>query len=184
MVYQPRLHHNQRTGEIDLIGRCEGGRVAWGFWGGVLIALCIVLMVWRMGFGRYFEFSEVTLAAVFAAIGVLLWRFGRRTTLSEIRLAQFDLNAGTLRLLGSGVDGSRALLHADDLVEVVFGMTHYPVTKNGIRIHAFSLLVRGPDDHLYPVVAATPHQGKLYEVAKLLSHFAKAPIRTVGRGVK
>jgi hypothetical protein len=184
LIFRPMLIPEAAGDAVQLIGRCERGRTAWGFWGVLTIVTAVLGIFAKMGVTRYVGYRDALLALGVITVGVILVRVGRWTSLDEVVLGRLDLVSREFQVRLGYQDKIRASLRLDDISEIVFGMTQYPFVQTRVRVHAFSLMVRGADDELTVVVVATPDKAELYEVAKVLSKFCDAPIKSVGDGIK
>jgi hypothetical protein len=184
LVFRPVLVPSAAGDVVQLMGRCERGRTAWGFWGVLTIVIGLLGILAKMGVTRYIDYGDALVALAVIAVGVVLVRVGRLTSLDEVVLGRVDLSARELQIRVGHTGEIRASLTLEEISEIVFGMTRYPLVQARVRVHAFSLMVRGGDDQLTPVVVASPDKAELYEVAKVLSQVCAAPIKSVGAGIK
>ena len=184
MVYQPRV---AATGVDSFEVRADAENtelIPWGFWGGLLV-LAVSLMIIVSVKGLY-SMWDVFWAIFALTFGVLLWRYGRRTTLEEKTILHVD-TARELVDWPTSVAGEGAIsLDFDQITEVVFGMTSYPVSdrRRDVKVHAFTLLLRDRRERLLPVIEATPNKEEAHEVGKLLAGELGMEITYVGKGIK
>lgn len=160
--------------------------IPWGFWGGMFaVAVGAVVFAYEGVTGLWAIWDMVgALAAI--AFGLLLMKFGTRTSLTDEPCAELDLQSGRLRLLSSSEGIALPDVHLDELTEIVFGMTRYPVSRErgAVNVDAYSLLVRHASDTLIPVVEVSPDKDSLYGVARFLSRVTGLNVTQVGRGIK
>lgn len=188
LVYEPRVallsdHF------VRIVGKREArGRIPWGFWGGLLVLMVLVFLV--TGARYVYEIWDILWALTALTIGVAMFRFGRRSTLEQQTLCEVDLREQRIVWPGfssAGAAPTRAdqlSLHFEDLSEVVFAMTDYPLSarKNDVRVDAFTLLVRDRFERLIPVIEATPNKNEAHQIAKILGGQLGLPISYVGKG--
>ena len=89
----------------------------------------------------------------------------------------------------SGADprqGGQLVVPLDQLTEIVFAMIYVPISakRPDTRIHAFTLLVRGPNAELLTLVEASPHKQETFALGLALSQLTGLPVSQVGEGVR
>jgi hypothetical protein len=180
LLYRPSLEQlDSGYFEIKASTRNEEAWT-WGFWGLVLVAGAFVSLLVRAP--NIFDFWSVITEIIGVTLGLLLYRFGRRTKLEEGRVGALDFERGVLHL----DRGEISTVRLDEIVELVFGMTHYPVEQHrpDARIHAFTFLIRREDGDLVPVVEASPQKAETFDVANAFSEMLDLPVTYVGKGIK
>lgn len=185
LIYRPRLVRAAPT-LFRLVGmRDNESVIPWGFWGGVFaLAVGLGVIIYE-GVSGLWAVWDLTWAIAAVVVGVITMRVGRRTSLEPEPCAEIDLDARTLRLTSSS-EVALPEVSLDEVTEIVYGMTSYPVSSaaNAVKIDAFSLLVRHGDNTLLPVVEASPDKDALYQVARFLSQVTRTPLTQVGLGVR
>lgn len=186
LIFRPMV---QRAGAQRFIiagKKDDDSVIPWGFWGGIFaVAVGAVVFAYEGVTGLWAIWDMLgALAAI--AVGLLLMRFGSRSSLTDEPCAEVDLTARTLRLLSSTEEMALPQISLDDIDEIVFGMTRYPVSRerDAVKVEAYSLLVRHASDTLLPVVEVSPDKELLYGVARFLSRVTGLDITQVGRGIK
>jgi hypothetical protein len=156
--------------------------VAWGFYGGILTAVAGVAGLAYEGLLGLWNVWPTFLFSFTLVVGLLMMRFGPRSTLDEREIATVDLVERTLTI---DADSSRPELLLDDVSEIVFGLTRYPLSgdKKSVRVQAASVLVR-VGDRLVTVVNACTDKDSAYGVARFLGSVTGLPVKQVGAGVK
>jgi hypothetical protein len=160
--------------------------IPWGFWGGLVAVAAGAVVLAYQGLTGLWAFWNLVWALIPMAFGLILMRFGSRSSLRAEPCAEIDLRTGTLRLLSSTENIALPEVRLDDLTEIVFGMTRYPVShdRGAVDVDAYSLLVRHASDTLIPVVEVSPDKDSLFAIARFLSRVTGLQIMQVGRGVK
>lgn len=185
LIYRPRVVRHSAT-LFQLVGmRDDEAIVPWGLWGGVFAAAVGVGLIIYEGVTGLWAFWDLTGAIAAIVIGLLLMRFGRRSSLEPEPCAEIDLEQRTLRLTSSA-EVALPIVSLDDITEVVYGMTSFPVSsaENAIHVDAFSLLVRYGDNLLLPVIEVSPDKDELYMIARFISQVTRTPLTQVGAGVR
>lgn len=186
LIFKPRVE--QPGPQIfRIVGRRDDpGTTPWGFWGGVLaVTVGLAVLAYEGVTGLWAIWDLVGSIAVIV-VGLLLLRFGARTSLTDEPCAEVDLAERRIRLLSSTESLPLPDLAIDDVVEVVFGMTRYPVSvgKDSPKVDAYSLLVRHHSDTLVPIVEVSPDKDELFGVARFIARVTGQPLTQVGIGVK
>lgn len=160
--------------------------IPWGFWGGVFAIVVGAAVLAYEGLTGLWAIWDLVGAIAAIAAGLLLMRFGTRSSLREEPCAEIDLHQGTIRLLSSTEGLALPEIRLADVTEVVFGMTRYPVSrgKGAVKVEAFSLLVRHSSDTLIPIVEVSPDKDHLFGVAKFVGSLVGRDVTQVGLGVK
>ena len=186
LVFEPALH--QVGPERYLVeGRREvDSGIPWGFWGGVLaLGALLLLLANAASFWTMWDFLWAALAAL---VGVFLYRYGRHTSLGDVILLDVDIGWGAMRWPTDALSGEGAerVVDFEGVTEVVFGMTRMPVTtrSRGVRVDAFTLLVRTTDDHLIPVIEGSPYKGEVHDIGRFLAEAIGCELTYVGRGIQ
>lgn len=186
LIFKPRVTRSAES-VFRIIGyRDNENVVPWGFWGGLLaVAVGAVVLAWE-GLTGLWAFWDLIGALAAVAVGLLMMRFGARTSLTEEPCAEVNVQTRRLRLLTSGEEVALPDVSLDDLEEIVFGMTRYPVSRDrgAVKVEAFSLLVRHNSNTLIPIVEASPDKDELFGVARFLAGTTGLRVTQVGRGVK
>lgn len=190
LVYEPRLRQMSRS-EVQVCGRREvPGLIPWGFWGGLLLAFVAYFLI--TGAQGFWSLWDILWALVALTVGILLFRFGRRSSRRlgvlcvlnferELIIWPIDSQASATSTPGSLGSGD-LVLSFDEIEEIVFAMIDYPLSKGGVEVHAFTLLVRGGADRLVPIIEATPAKEDAHEIAKMLAGQLRLNISYVGNG--
>lgn len=189
MIYDPLAHPVSEI-TLQIRGRrAVPGTVPWGFWGGFLVAMVSIFLI--TGARNVFYLWDIIWALVALAVGLALFRYGRRSTLRPEVLCELDLErqllqwpaAGTLRP-GAQPSQGELVLNFEDVTEVVFAMIDYPLDARepDLRVHAFTLLVRDTDERLIPIIEASPDKTETHQIARLLAHQLGRGISYVGKG--
>lgn len=168
---------------VRIIGRVDDETaIAWGFYGGVLTAVAGLVGLTYQGYLGLWNVGPTLLWSVVALFGILIARFGRRSTMEEREVASIDLVDRILTIKGDETH----VVDLDQITEIVFGLTRYPISgdKNSVRVQAASVLVRVEDDRLATVVNACTDKDATYGVARFLSSLTGFPVKQVGEGVK
>jgi hypothetical protein len=183
MVHEPRLQQ-VRAGAVELHADRENPSVIpWGFWGGILVLVVAGLLF--VSARSVYSMWDLIWALGAIAVGLLLWRFGRRDAMEDASLLEIDLERQQLMWLTEGQGQGGLTLDFDQITEVVFGMTAYPVSDpDDVKVDAFTLLVRDDRDELIPIIEATPHKEEAHEIGKFLAQQIGQNITYVGRGIK
>lgn len=183
MVHHPELQQF-RAGAVEVRAERENPSVIpWGFWGGLLALVVGVLVV--ASARSVYTLWDLLWAIGAIAFGVLLWRYGRRDAMEQTRLLEIDLDREQLMWLSDERAEGGITLDYDEITEVVFGMTEYPVSDpDDVKVEAVTLLVRDATDQLIPVIEATPHKESAHEIAKFIAGQVGHNITYVGRGIK
>lgn len=192
LVYDPIMRQVSHS-HFQVCGRREvSGTIPWGFWGGILIAFVAYFLI--TGSQGFWSVLDVAWAMVALTVGLVLFRFGRRSSrrLEVLCTLDFeremfvwptekDASTGAAQSsLGSG----DLVLNFDEIGEVVFAMIDYPLSqrKNEIDVHAFTLLVRDAEERLIPIIEATPAKEEAHEIAKMIASQLRLNISYVGNG--
>lgn len=186
LIYRPRVVRPSPT-LFRIVGdRDDEAVIPWGFWGGVFAIVVGASVIGYEGVTGLWAIWDLTGAIAAITIGLLLMRFGSRTSLREEPCAELDLAAGTLRLTSSSESAALPEVGLSELNEIVYGMTTYPVSSSpgAVRVQAYSLLVRHQSDTLLPIVEASPDKEALFGLAQFLGRVMRLPITQVGLGVK
>jgi len=190
LVYAPRLRQISHS-QFQICGRREvPGLIPWGFWGGLLLAFVGYFLI--TGSQGFWSLWDILWALVALTVGLLLFRFGRRSSrrLGVLCVLDFERELiiwpveqqaspnSTQNSIGSG----DLVLNFDEIEEIVFAMIDYPLSKDDIEVHAFTLLVRYGGDQLVPIIEATPAKEDAHEIAKMLASQLRLNISYVGNG--
>jgi hypothetical protein len=185
IVYEPTLYQNGPEQYVVEAKREKRGLIPWGFWGGLLfVGVAFTVLA---GAQSIYSFWDILWALVGLTVGALMYRYGRRSTVTEITLCEIDRRRGALHWPGGAQSGlEETLLSIEDVTEVVFGMTRLPVDESSTsaRVDAFALLVRTSNDELIPVVEGSPYKGNVHEIAKFLADATDTDLTYVGRGIR
>ncbi|RVU48417.1 hypothetical protein EA187_03000 [Lujinxingia sediminis] len=183
MVYSPYL--KERPGRaLQVLGERDNPSVVpWGFWGAVMLAgLLAAMIVFRgtSGLQSMWDLLWVMLAVV---AGSVMLKLGKKTSLEEHLLCELDLMRG---IVTWPVQGTELAVTFDEVEELVFGMTHYPISSDGegTRVHAFSLLLRDAQGRLVPIVEASPNKGETHQIGQVFARVLEVPLTYVGMGIK
>jgi hypothetical protein len=185
LVYEPRI---RQVGfdHYAVEGKCEDrNQVAWGFWGG-LLAIAVALLLLSSGFATI-SMWDLFWAMVAIGVGVLLYRFGERSSLREEVLCEIDIPREQLIWpAGTIADDEERHVRFDEVTEIVFGMTRLPVTSSDarVRVDAFTLLVRTPAEKLIPVIEGSPYKEEVHEIGEFLGELTGKSMTYVGRGIR
>lgn len=201
LIYDPRVHPVSDSA-VQIRGRREvPGTVPWGFWGGLLVAMVAVFLV--TGARNFFYLWDIIWALGALAVGLMLFRYGRRSTLREELLCTLDLERQLIqwpatrapRRGGKPVADTQPaqdalpaqgelVLSFDEVTEVVFAMIDYPLSAREpeVRVHAFTLLVRDSDERLIPIIEASPDKTETHQISRLLGHQLGRGVSYVGKG--
>lgn len=164
--------------------RSQKGVIAWGFWGGLLALVVAIGLI--VSASDIYTLWDIMGAVVVLAIGLMVYRYGRRSSMREEVLCEVDVERATLAWPAAEEGGAELVLPFDEVTEVVFGMTDFPVSpeRRDVHVHAFSLLVCDEAQRLIPVIEATPNKGEAHHIAKILADQIGQPIRYVGKGIQ
>ncbi|MFP4601005.1 MAG: hypothetical protein ACOC9J_00695 [Persicimonas sp.] len=182
LIYKPLIRPSG-TSRYEIRGQREDQSViAWGFWGGLLVVAVVLLLL--ASAQSFYGMTDIIWAVGALALGLLMYRYGKRSSLREEVLCEIDTRRQTIAWPTGTSDGAELALGFDELTEIVFGMTDYPVSEShkDVRVHAFTLLVRDADDRLIPVVEATPNKGEAHTIARIMSNEIGLGISYVGKG--
>ncbi len=183
LVYKPLIRPNGPA-RYEIRGQLEDkSLIAWGFWGGLLVFVVAILLI--LGARSVYNVWDILWALVALSFGIFLYRYGRRSSLREQVLCEVDIDRRILSWPFATGEGELALPF-DEITEIVFGMTDYPLSeqRKDVHVHAFTLLVRDADDRLIPVVEATPHKEEAHTIAKILANELEMRISYVGKGIQ
>lgn len=186
LIYKPQLRRPRPT-LFQIVGaRDNDNIVPWGFWGGVLAMVVSVLIIGYEGVTGLWAIWDLAGGIALLTAGLLMMRFGARTSLTDEPCAEIDLAEGTLRLTSSTEALALPEVRIADLTEVVYGVTTYPVSSapGAVHVEAYTLLVRHSSDTLLPVIEASPDKDAMYGLAMFLSRVTRLPLTQVGRGIK
>jgi hypothetical protein len=182
MVHEPELRQFE-PGVVEVHAERENpSLIPWGFWGGILVLIVAGLLF--VSARSVYSMWDLLWALAAIAVGLLAWRFGRRDAMEETRLLEIDMDRQQVMWLSDERDDGGIALDYEQITEVVFGMTEYPVSDDDVKVDAFTLLVRDDRDQLIPVIEATPHKEEAHEIAKFLAGQVGMNITYVGRGIK
>ncbi len=164
--------------------RSQSGVIAWGFWGGLLAVIVAVGLI--VSAASIYTLWDIMGAVLVLVVGVVLYRFGPRSSMRDDVLCEVNLDRATLAWPGALGSGAELVLPFDDVTELVFGMTDFPVSpkRRDVSVHAFTLLVRDDAQRLIPIIEATPNKGEAHNIAKILADEIGQPIRYVGKGIQ
>ncbi len=168
---------------IEIVGKYDDeAAVAWGFYGGILTAVTGLIGLTYEGLIGFYNVWPTFLFALALVVGLLLVRFGRRSTMEERVVATVDLVDRRLELLGEAA----SQVDLDEVQEIVFGLSRYPLSgdRGAVKVQAASVLVRIGDDRLVTVVNACTDKDATYGVARFLSGVTGLAVKQVGVGVK
>ncbi len=186
LIFKPRVDQvGPRSFRIMGL-RDDERTVPWGFWGGLLAVAVGVGILGYGGVTGLWALWDMVGAIAVLTVGILLMRYGARTSLAEEPCAEIDLSEGTIRLMSSTAGVALPEIRIADVTEVVFGMTRYPVSKGegAVNVEAYTLLVRHASDTLVPVVEVSPDKDQLFGVAKFIARVTGQRMTQVGIGVK
>ncbi len=187
LIYDPALEQVKERGQVRAFrvhGKVEGNAIAWGFWGGFLIVLVLALVVVFRGATGLYSTWDMFWVMIGVTIGALMFKAGRRSSQSKELLCEIDL-VQQMMLWPTGGETMLAVPF-DEITELVFGMTYYPVSqqRSDVMVHAFTLLVRDRQNRLIPIVEASPDKEETHEIAKFIGYNMKLPLTYVGLGIK
>lgn len=169
--------------EVHVIGRIDDETaVAWGFYGGLITAIAGLVGLTYEGLIGFWNVWPTFLFALALVVGLLMARFGRRSTMEEREIALVDLVDRRLTIRGDDTYD----IALDDVVEIVFGLTRYPISgdRRSVKVQAASVLVRLVDERLVTVVNACTDKDATYGVARFLGSLTGLSVKQVGEGVK
>jgi hypothetical protein len=184
LIYKPLIRPSGAS-RYEIRGQREDKSIiAWGFWGGLLVLVVLGLLI--ASAQTVYNVWDIIWFLAALAVGSLLYRYGRRSSLREEVLCEVDLERRTLAWPGAEQGDGEIVLYFDEINEVVFGMTDYPVSKSrqDVQVHAFTLLVRDAEDRLVPVVEASPDKEEAHTIAKILGNELNLRISYVGKGIR
>lgn len=182
LIYAPRIQPAGPS-RYEVRGEYEDKTiVAWGFWGGLVVAAAALFLI--LNSDSIYSLWDMLWALGAMGLGYLLYRYGKRSSLREIVLCEIDLLRGLFSWPAR--EGQRCTVSFEEVTELVFGMTEYPVSerKSDVYVHAFTVLVREGEERLVPVVEATPDKERAHGVAEALSRELRMPISYVGKGIR
>ncbi|WP_168210997.1 hypothetical protein [Persicimonas caeni] len=183
LVYNPLIRPSGQA-RYEIRGQLEDkSLIAWGFWGGLLVFVVTVLLI--LSAQSVYNVWDILWALVALSFGVFLYRYGRKSSLREEVLCEVDIERQQLAWPTAPGAGELALPF-EEITEVVFGMTDYPLSesRSDVHVHAFTLLVRDADDRLIPIVEATPNKEEAHTIAKILGNELQMHISYVGKGIQ
>lgn len=186
LVYDPSIAHDG-GGNFAVLGRIEDTRmVPWGFWGAVLLLGTFAGLVAFRGSTGLYTMSEHFWVLLAFMLGAGMYKLGAKTSLKTHRLLTIEVDRSMLVWEGKTKDAPSIVLPFEEVTELVFGMTSYPLAHNrrNIEIHAFTLLVRDSQDRLIPIIEASPNKEEAHMVAGALGQLLKQPLTYVGLGIK
>lgn len=184
LIYKPLIRPSGASCYEIRGQRDDKNIIAWGFWGGLLVLVVLGLLI--ASAQTVYNMWDIVWFLAALAVGSLLYRYGRRSSLREDVLCEVDLERRTLAWPGAEEGDGELVLYFDEINEVVFGMTDYPVSRSrqDVQVHAFTLLVRDADDRLVPVVEASPDKEETHTIAKILGNELNLRISYVGKGIR
>lgn len=187
LIYNPALEQVRERGRVRAFrvnGKVEGSAVAWGFWGAFLMVMVLALVVVFRGATGLYSIWDMFWVMVGLTIGALMFKAGKRSSQSKELLCEIDL-VQQMMLWPTGPETMLAVPF-DEVTELVFGMTYYPVSeqRSDVMVHAFTLLVRDSQNRLIPIVEASPDKEETHEIAKFIGHNMSLPLTYVGLGIK
>lgn len=168
---------------VEIVGQIDDETaVAWGFYGGLITAVGGLLGLIYQGYLGFWNVGPTLLWSSIVVIGLLTARFGRSTTMEQREVASVDLVDRRLTIKGDTTHE----LSLDDITEIVFGLTRYPISgdKKSVKVQAASVLVRLEDNRLVTVVNACTDKDATYGVARFLGSLTGFSVKQVGEGVK
>lgn len=184
MIYDPLIRPSG-AGRYQIRGQREDDSiVAWGFWGGVLVVVVAVSLI--LSAQSVYNLWDILWAVAALAFGMLLYRYGKRSSLREEVLCEIDMQRQTIAWPSGSDAGPELVVGLDEINELVFGMTDFPLTqkRQDVQVDAFTLLVRDDKDRLIPIVEATPHKEEAHTIAKILGNELGLAISYVGKGIQ
>lgn len=195
LVYNPSIRQVSQT-HFQICGRREvSGTIPWGFWGGILVAFVAYFLI--TGSQGFWSVLDIVWALIALSVGLLLFRYGRRSSLRLDVLCGLDLEREVIfwpasqpdtlgdKAANPGTFGQGELaLNFNEIEEVVFAMIDYPLSmqKDDVDVHAFTLLVRDGAQRLIPIIEATPAKTEAHEIAKMIAGQLRLKISYVGKG--
>jgi hypothetical protein len=187
LVYDPNLVPASR-GSYTIVGRLEDSRlIPWGFWGGVLMVVVIAALIVFRGSTGLYSMWDLFWTFLAIVIGAGMFKLGARSSLRPHRLVTIEVDRGMLVWENRhNEDAPSIVLPFEEITEIVFGMTNYPLspTRKDINIHAFTLLVRDGNERLIPIIEASPNKEETHRVAAALAQLLKQQVTYVGIGSK
>ncbi|RAL25279.1 hypothetical protein DL240_03440 [Lujinxingia litoralis] len=184
MVYSPFVR--ERPGRLLQVRgqRDNPDVVPWGFWGAVMLGALLVMLIVFRGNSGIQSMWDMLWFMLAIAMGSVMLKLGKKTSLEEHLLCELDQLRG---IVTWPVEGrAQMAVPFEEVSELVFGMTHYPISSDGegTKVHAFSLLLRDGSGRLVPIVEASPNKGETHDVGKLFSRVLEVPLTYVGLGIK
>lgn len=183
MVYSPFL--KERPGRtLQVRGERDNPAVVpWGFWGAVMLAGILAAMIVFRGSSGLQSMWDLLWVMLAVVAGSVMLKLGKKTSLEEHLLCELDLMRG---IVTWPVQGTELAVPFDEVEELVFGMTQYPISSDGegTKVHAFSLLLRDAQGRLVPIVEASPHKGETHQIGQVFSQVLEVPLTYVGMGIK
>lgn len=189
LIYDPVLEEVRQRGYgvrgFRVTGKVEGNAVAWGFWGAFLMVLILALVVVFRGASGLYSTWDMFWVMVGLTIGALMFKSGKRSSLTRELLCEIDLQQQMMLWPTGGREAMIAVEFAE-LTELVFGMTYYPIShqRRDVKVHAFTLLARDSQNRLIPIVEASPDKEETHEIAKFIGRNMGLPLTYVGLGIK
>lgn len=184
MVYSPYMR--ERPGRsLEVRGQCDNPKVVpWGFWGAVMLASLLGAMIVFRGTSGLQSMWDLLWVMLAVVVGSVMLKLGKKTSLEERLLCELDLMRG---IVGWPIEGGGQMaVTFDEVEELVFGMTSYPISSDGegTKVHAFSLLLRDAQGRLVPIVEASPHKGETHQIGQVFARVLDVPLTYVGLGIK
>lgn len=181
LTYNPRA---QREGSrIKILGsREDPNRIAWGFWGGVLMVALVAYLIFVRGSAGLASMAELLLFSAALVIGMVFFRLGRRSSLREDVLLEIDLEDGHFNW--PTASGALLDLKAQEIKEVGCAMVDFPVGKasDTATIRVFSVYLRDRSGMQHDVIEASPDKERGLAVAQLLAKLLQLPVTLLGTG--
>ncbi len=186
LVFDPAIErvYGQGVHAFRVSGRLAENVVPWGFWGATLIAVVLGMVVVFRGATGLYSLWDTFWVVLALLVGTVMFKLGRRSSLSKELLCELDLNQQLMLWPREGE--TQLAVPFEELTELVFGMTYYPVSqkRKDVMVHAFTLLARDSQNRLIPIVEASPDKEKTHEIGVFLGRNMRLPLKYVGLGIK
>ncbi|MBA2661138.1 MAG: hypothetical protein H0U74_02490 [Bradymonadaceae bacterium] len=188
LIHDPAIEQVNATAFRIVGKRDDSTIVPWGFWGAFLMAVVLGLVIVFRGASGLYSMWDAFWVAIALSTGAIMFKLGRRTSLNKELLCEVDM-ARQMMLWPSRDDDPNSTMLAvpfEELSEVVFGMTRYPVSarRADVMVHAFTLLVRDGQDRLVPIIEASPNKEEAHRIGLFLAENIGLPMTYVGIGIK
>jgi len=186
LSFRPRIRQTGRHTFAIIAERETSGAIPWGFIGGLVLGLTAIGVFMRMGEAAPMGLWDMLMLIAVAGLGLTMFRWGPRDTLSARELATLDAERQQIAWTNpSGSSAAHVALGFEEITEVVFAMISFPVSpaRPDARIRVYSVLVRDGRDELLPVIEATSDERAAYEIARVLGRTVGIGVTQVGEGV-